>query len=220
MARFETILFDFDGTLLDTEWIIYKEVLAIFQREGHDLPLEQYVKCIGSSYAKWSPQTYLEELTGKEYDWEAINEERNQKIRARLATQGPMPGARLAIEACHELGYRLGVVSSSSHDWVDGWLEKLELESSFEHVTCRGDAPKIKPAPDLFLKGAKRMKTDPAKCLVIEDSYNGMLAAHAAGMDVVAIPNRITKVSDFAESFMQLDSLMDLPPALSRLAVR
>lgn len=210
MDQYKAVLYDFDGTVVDTEWVIYQEVLAIFKREGQDLPLEQYTKCIGSSYEAWSPQTYLEELTGKTYDWEKIREVRNQKIRARLADEGPTLGAVESIQYCKEKGYRLGVVSSSSHDWVDMWLEKLNLESYFETVTCRGDAPKIKPAPDLYLKAAELLNLKPEECLVIEDSRNGMLAALEAGMDVIAVPNRVTIVSDFSEAKAVLGSLEEV----------
>ena len=219
MSKYEVVLFDFDGTIVDTEWIIYEEVQAIFHREGQELPLTEYVKCIGSSYEAWSPQTYLEELTGKSYDWETLRAERNKKIRARLADQGPVAGAVEALEYTQQNGVRLGVVSSSTHDWVDNWLAKLDLESYFEHVTCRGDAPRIKPAPDLYLKGAERMGVAPEKCLVIEDSRNGMLAALEAGMDVVAVPNRITTVSDFSEALVVLDSLEDYAKMLESYLV-
>jgi len=194
----EVALFDFDGTIVDTEWTIYEEVLAIFKREGQHLPLEKYAQCIGSSYAEWSPQ-------------DAINEERNKRIRSRLASEGLMVGVIESLEATKKAGLRLAVVSSSSHEWVDSWLEKLGLEEYFDTVTCREDAEKIKPAPDLFLKGAERMNCAPEACLVIEDSRNGMLAAKAAGMSVVVVPNRITEVSDFSEADYRVSSLEEYP---------
>ena len=80
---------------------------------------------------------------------------------------------------------------------MDRWLEKLGLVSYFDEVVCRGDAPRIKPAPDLYLEGVKRMGLPAAKCLVIEDSLSGMQAAHEAGCPVAAIPNRITSCIDF-----------------------
>ena len=216
----EAALFDFDGTIVDTEWSIYQEVLVIFQREGQELPLEKYSQCIGSSYEEWSPQTYLEELTGKKYDWESIREERNKRIRARLENEGLMAGVIESLEATKRAGLRLGVVSSSSHEWVDNWLEKLGLGECFETVTCREDAEKIKPAPDLFLKGAERMACAPEACLVIEDSRNGMLAAKEAGMSVVVVPNRVTEVSDFSEAEYRISSLSEYPTLLKKILAK
>lgn len=214
MRTFEAVLFDFDGTMMDTEWIIYEEVQRIFHNEGEELPLEEYSKCIGSSYETWSPQTYLEELTGKTYDWDTLRADRDQRIRSRMETQGLIDGVIDALEFTKAQGLRLGVVSSSSHDWVDKWIDKYGVRHFFEHITCRGDAPRIKPAPDLFLKGAERMSLDPAKCLVVEDSRNGMIAAQEAGMAVFAVPNRVTAVCDFSEALQQLESIKSYPDAL------
>ena len=64
-------------------------------------------------------------------------------------------------------------------------------------MVCRGDAPRIKPAPDLFLEAAMRLGVPAAGCLVIEDSLNGLVAAQAAGMQVWVVPNRVTEGLDF-----------------------
>jgi putative hydrolase of the HAD superfamily len=81
---------------------------------------------------------------------------------------------------------------------VDGWLEKLGLRGYFADVICRGDAPRIKPAPDLYLAAARRLAVEPRGCLVIEDSHNGLLAASAAGMRTWIVPNRVTAGLDFS----------------------
>ena len=205
----EALLFDFDGTLVDTEWAIYSAWKKTFQREDQDLPIEVYVQCIGSDFATWSPQTHLEELTGKSFDWPAMDKERQVEIMADLSEVGPMAGTRELLTALKGKT-RLAVVSSSSHSWVDGWLERLDLRPFFENVTCRGDAPRIKPAPDLFLASAKAMALDPGDCVVIEDSLNGVRSAKAAGMMAYAVPNRITTVSDFSEADQVFDTLSSL----------
>jgi len=194
----KAILFDFDGTLVDTEWVIYCAWRDFYRSEGQELPIEVYVQCIGSDFDTWSPKTHLETLTGRSFDWELLDKERNQGIRANLAGQGPVEGARELL-ATLSGRVRMGVVSSSSHDWVDGWLEKLGLAEFFELTVCRGDAPRIKPAPDLYLQAASQMSLPAEECLVIEDSLNGCRAAKAASMTAYAIPNRITSVSDFSE---------------------
>jgi putative hydrolase of the HAD superfamily len=92
---------------------------------------------------------------------------------------------------------------------VDGWLEKLEFGGHFETVVCRGDAPQIKPAPDLYIEAARRMALEPVECLVIEDSLNGVKAAKAAGMSVWAVPNRVTSGLDFSAADRIFSSLME-----------
>lgn len=209
----EAILFDFDGTLVDTEWSIYSAWLRTYERFGQDLPIEVYVQCIGSDFNTWSPQTHLEELTERSLDWPAMDAERQIEIEAELKEQGPVEGVRELLESL--LGKtRLAVVSSSSHQWVDGWLERLGLIHYFENITCRGDAPRIKPAPDLYLACAQSLAVDPSECVVIEDSLNGVRSAKSAGMTAYAIPNRITTVSDFNEADAVYETINDLGHAL------
>lgn len=211
---FAAVLFDFDGVLVDTEWAIYQAWLATFQAHGHDLPLDVYTRCIGSDFATWSPKTHLEELSGLAFDWHDLDAKRQDAIMADLAGEGIMPGVISLLESLTDQGIRRAVVSSSSHHWVDGWLEKLAFAGHFETVVCRGDAPQIKPAPDLYLEAAKRLGLEPKDCLVIEDSLNGMHAAKAAGMPVWIVPNRVTSGLDFSGADRIFPSLVELTDAI------
>lgn len=204
----DAILFDFDGVVLDSEWPIYQSWSRLFQREGQELDPKVYVKCIGSDFDAWSPEKFLEELTGKEFDWETENAARQVEIMRDLEHAEPMPGAKKLIRKL--AGKNTAVVSSSSHRWVDGWLEKLALMPYFDTTVCRGDAPRIKPAPDLYLEAARQLGIEPSDCLVIEDSANGMHAAHDAGMQVIAVANRLTRVLDFSAAAWKVESLEDL----------
>jgi HAD superfamily hydrolase (TIGR01509 family) len=208
--NFAAVLFDFDGVLVDTEWAIYQAWLRTFEAQGHDLPLEIYTRCIGSDFATWSPKTHLEDLSGLAFDWHDLDAKRQEAIMADLAGEGTMPGVIPLLEKLAAMEIRRAVVSSSSHHWVDGWLEKLEFAGHFESVVCRGDAPRIKPAPDLYQEAARRLGLDPADCLVIEDSLNGMLAGKAAGMQVWIVPNRVTAGLDFSAADRIFPSLVAL----------
>lgn len=212
--NFAAVLFDFDGVLVDTEWAIYQAWLGTFQAHGHDLPLEVYTRCIGSDFATWSPKTHLEDLSGLAFDWHDLDAKRQDAIMTDLAGEGTMPGVISLLEKLTTRDIRRAVVSSSSHHWVDGWLEKLDFGGHFESVVCRGDAPRIKPAPDLYLEAAKRLGLEPAECLVIEDSLNGMHAAQAAGMNVWIVPNRVTAGLDFSAADRLFPSLVDLAGGL------
>ena len=204
---FSAILFDFDGVLVDTEWAIYQSWRRLFESHGHPLPLDIYTRCIGSDFATWSAKTHLEELTGLAFDWHDLDARRQQEILEELIGAPPMHGALVLLEKLAAAGLPCAVVSSSSHHWVDGWLEKLGLAGYFQTVVCRGDAPRIKPAPDLFLEAARRLGIPPADCLVIEDSANGLIAAQAAGMRVWVVPNRVTRGLDFAAADRVFPSL-------------
>jgi len=192
------VLFDFDGILVDTEWAIYQAWLRTFRRHGHELPLSLYTRCIGSDFDAWSPKAHLEDLTKLGFDWVELDSARQVEIRADLEEEGLMDGIQELLDEIRERGIPQAVVSSSSHGWVDGWLEKLGLRGSFSEVICKGDAPRIKPAPDLYLAAARKLGVAPASCLVVEDSLNGLLAAHAAGMQAWIVPNRVTAGLDFS----------------------
>ena len=207
---FSAVLFDFDGVLVDTEWAIYQAWLRTFQTHGHDLPLDIYTHCIGSDFATWSPKTHLEELTGQSFDWHDLDARRQEEILAELTHEGTMPGVIALLEKLTAAGIRRAVVSSSSHHWVDGWLEKLSFGHHFETVVCRGDAERIKPAPDLYLEAARRLDLSPADCLVIEDSLNGVKSAKAAGMQVRVVPNRVTAGLDFSAADGVSRSLVEI----------
>lgn len=207
--EFSAVLFDFDGVLVDTEWAIYQAWLRTFRAHDHDLPLEVYTQCIGSDFATWSPKTHLEDLTGASFDWHDLDARRQAEIMADLEDAGPMEGAVGLLKKLNAQMIPCAVVSSSSHSWVDGWLEKLDLTRYFRTIVCRGDAPRIKPAPDLYLEAAKRLNLAPEKCLVIEDSLNGIKSATAAGMTAWAVPNRVTASLDFSTAARTLGSLAD-----------
>lgn len=206
---FAAVLFDFDGVLVDTEWAIYQAWRRTFEGHGQHLPLEVYNRCIGTDFATWSPKTHLEELTGLAFDWHDLDQRRQQEIHAELAHEGPMHGVTGWLGELQAQGLPMAVVSSSSHSWVDGWLARLGLDGHFHTTVCRGDAPRIKPAPDLYLEAASRLGVEPGGCLVIEDSVNGLRAAKAAGMSVWVVPNRVTEGQPFPEADRMLRSLAE-----------
>jgi HAD superfamily hydrolase (TIGR01509 family) len=210
----QTVLFDFDGIVVDTEWAIYQAWLRTFEAHDHPLPLELYTRCIGSDFDTWSPKTHLEDLTGNSFDWHDLDARRQKEIVSELEGSQAMAGLHEMLDKLDEKQIPAAVVSSSSHNWVDGWLERIELTQRFKTVVCRGDAPRIKPAPDLYLEAAKRLEIDPANCLVIEDSMNGVKSAKAAGMAVWAVPNRVTSCLDFRAADEVFNSLVDCARAI------
>ncbi len=214
LMKFSAVLFDFDGVLVDTEWAIYQAWLRTYQASGQPLPLEIYTQCIGTDFDTWSPKTHLENLTGASFDWAVLDSQRQTEIMSELAQEPAMPGSVELLDKLTTSGIRRAVVSSSSHAWVDGWLAKLGLVEHFETTVCKGDAPRIKPAPDLYLAAAQRLGLPPAECLVIEDSGNGVKAAKAAGMPVWAVPNRVTAGLDFSLADRIFPSLADIAAAL------
>jgi len=213
----QAVLFDFDGVIIDSEWPIYESWLKVFRREGQELAVEDYVQCIGSDFDTWSPEKFLEKLTGKTYDWKKENDARQVEIEAALVGVKPLDGIVNLLEWLNEQSIHAAVVSSSTHRWVDHWLVELDLIKYFSNVVCRGDAPRIKPAPDLYTEGAKRYDLVGSECLVIEDSLNGIKAAKAANCLAYAVPSRLTSVLNFAEADATFDSIQSMSVSLKSL---
>ena len=191
------LIFDFDGLIVDTESAIYRAWQDVYARFGEELALSDYVRCVGSDFGQYNPQTALEERLGRKIDWEPILPEKDARIRRELAAQETRPHFREFLRATRAAGLRHAVASSSSLDWVGGWLRKLGLADVFPVVRCRDHVARIKPEPDLFLAAAEASGMAPEEVLVLEDSENGLRAARAAGMACVIVHNPITAVADF-----------------------
>lgn len=209
-ASFDAVIFDFDGVIVDTEWAIYQTWQELYVQHGAELPLDVYVQCVGSDHGAWDPKAYLDGLVGKSLDWDEILPTKHAESRKLLEAEGVMSGVIQWLDDLQTAQISVGVASSSSVEWVGGWLEKLGLRDRFVSLSCRDHVERIKPAPDLFLDAATKLGVAPARCLVIEDSFNGMVAAHAAGMSVLAVPNRITAGQDFSAALRWVESLDDV----------
>lgn len=217
MQRPRGIIFDFDGVLVDTEWAIYQSWVHLFAREGQEIPIPVYSPCLGAGYTHWNPADYLEELTGKRYDWEKETPARQAMLEADLERMGLMDGALDLLDWCEAQGIGLTVASSSSRRWVQGWLERLGIYHRFAGVFTRTDGYAVKPSPALFEAARLCLGLEKEECLIVEDSENGTVAAQNAGIPCIAIPNRMTVGCDFSRAAYRCDSLRSMLDTLRSL---
>jgi HAD superfamily hydrolase (TIGR01509 family) len=184
----EAVIFDLDGVLVDSEhvWDEVREELAR-ERGGrwHD---GAQADMMGMSSTEWS--RYMHDVIGLPEPPEEINDEVVRRMLARYAEELPLVegGAeavrRLAVD------FRLGLASSSNRPLIDAVLEGAGIADLFEATVSSEEVPRGKPAPDVYVEASRRLGVAPERCAAIEDSGNGIRSAHAAGMRVVAIPNR------------------------------
>lgn len=205
--RFDAVIFDFDGILVDTEVAVYQAWAELFSSFGAELPLDEYTRCVGSDHGIWDPKAYFEQITGHRPDWPPLLDAKNQRTRDLLEGYGLMRGARQWLDRLSAAETPLAVASSSSHAWVDGWLGRLGVHGFFHSTHCREDVAALKPRPDLFLRAAEALGRAPERVLAIEDSENGMRAALAAGMTVLVVPNTITQGQDFTHAHARAEAL-------------
>ncbi len=204
------LIFDFDGLILDTEWPAYQSWSEVYQAHGCEFTTEMWAKVLGGSGAEWDHIAYLEQITGRQLDGKEIRHSRYERKLALIEAEAILPGVLDYILDGISLGLRLAVVSSSDSDWVCPYLEKLGLRDSFDQVICAEDVAKVKPAPDLFLLALNRLGVPPGEAIAFEDSPNGVLAARAAGIPCVAVPNRASRLLPLPEADVVLESLADM----------
>lgn len=184
----DAVVFDLDGVLLDSEHV-WDEVREQLTRErGGRWHERAQADMMGMSSTEWS--RYMHDVLGLSEPPAEINDEVVRRMRDRYAHELPLLDG--AVEAVRRLArsFRLGLASSSNRPLIDAVLESAGLAGEFSVTVSSEEVARGKPAPDVFLEAARRLGVEPARCAAVEDSGSGIRAAHAAGMRVLAIPNR------------------------------
>ena len=212
-ATIRAVVFDMDGVIIDSEhiWDEVREGLARDWDGAYDSGAQRAM--MGMSAPEWS--AYMHKAVGIEAAPEEINAEVVRRMRDRYHEELPvLPGAVDAVRRLREAELRLAVASSSNRELIEAVLETLELTDSFEEVVSSEEVSRGKPAPDVYLEATRRLGPDPGLCVAVEDAPNGRLAAAAAGLAVVAYPNRrFPPAADALErAALVVDSLDELTP--------
>ena len=211
------VVFDLDGVLLDSEtaWLEVKREYT--ERTGGQWQDQAQWEMLGMSSIEWS--RYMHDELGVPLPPEEISSAVAERLAQRYREHLPLlPGA---IEVVRSLArhWPLGLASSSNRNVIDLVLAEADLAGAFAVTVSSEEVQRGKPAPDVYLEAARRLAADPAACVAIEDSTNGICSAHAAEMAVIAVPN-----PDFppdpdalALATLVLDSLAALSPETIRL---
>jgi len=192
------LIFDLDGVLLDSEPLHVEATNRVLQQYGHHLTLEENVPYMGLGEREyWEALIQKFDLPGGIAPALAKSKAEYYEELLKTAPLQPTPGVHKFLQQCRESGLSLAVASSSRHREIDLILKRLGLRSYFRVVVSSQDVQRGKPDPEIFLKAAKALDTPPDRCIVFEDSMNGIRAARAAGMKVVAV--RAPKGADLAD---------------------
>ncbi len=184
----EAVGFDLDGVIVDSEqvWDDVREQLT--RERGGRWHKRAQADMMGMSSTEWS--RYMHDEIGLEASPAEINDEVVRRLLARYEADLPLIDG--AVEAVRRLAatFPLAVASSSNRPVIEAVLEGAGIADLFAATVSSEEVARGKPAPDVYLEAARRLGTQPSGCAAIEDSSNGLRAAAAAGMRVVAIPNR------------------------------
>jgi cobalt/nickel transport system ATP-binding protein len=214
------LVFDFDGTILDTERSVHVSWTELWAEHGHELSRARWQSIIGTEHG-FDPWAELERLVGHPLD-PSLQERRRARRDEDLFAQEVRPGVLAWLDEADRLGVPVAIASSSPPEWVDGHLVRLGLLDRFAFLACcDGDVPS-KPDPTSFRLACEAIGADPACSVAVEDSPHGIAAAVAAGLLTVAVPHPLTADLDLSVADLVVESLADLALAdvLARSAAR
>ena len=181
------VVFDMDGVIVDSEQVwdeVREELVADW---GGRYSPEAQRAMMGMSSPEWS--RFMHEELGLAQSPDEINEEVVRRMLERYRSDLPLlDGAVVAVRSLAE-SYPLAVASSSNRPMIDAVLETAGIADCFVATVSSEEVPRGKPSPDVYLEAARRLGVSAEECAAVEDSANGIRAARAAGMVVIAYPN-------------------------------
>jgi len=209
-SRFDLVIFDCDGVLVDSERLIVRTESRILSHLGWPLTEADIVeRFVGRSAAHMRAE--VERHIGRSVDWDIEFEARYRDILARelVVVDG-------VVEALDAIAVTSCVASSGSHEKMEFTLGLTGLRERFRgRIFSADDVAHAKPAPDIFLHAAREMGTEPERCAVVEDSVSGVTAGLAAGMTVFAFAGGVTSASLLTgDSVVVFDDMRRLPDLL------
>ena len=210
--KYSAVIFDMDGVIFDSERVYMECCIKAAEKFGAENVEEVVRKCIGVTNemtmqilreffgADFPVDDYWKASIG--YFWDFYNE------------HGALPMKKGVVEALtylKEKGYPLAIASSTKTETVTKQLTDAGIVDFFTLIVGGNMVSRSKPAPDIFLKATELLKVEPGECFVIEDSYNGIKAAYAAGIPVVMVPDLLPPTEETKEKTVAiLPSLLSL----------
>lgn len=188
----KAVLFDLDGTLVDSMWM-WKDIdIEFLGRFGYGLPEDLQREIEGMSFSETA--SYFKERFSLPMTVEEIKDcWITMSIEKYRTEVGLKPGALEFLKYCRERGIRTGVATSNGRDMVDAVIESLKIGDYLGEVATACEVAAGKPEPDIYLEVARRLSVKPEECLVFEDIPAGIVAGKRAGMTVLAVQDEFSK---------------------------
>lgn len=210
-STIKAVIYDMDGVLINSEPLWREAEILTFNKVGLNFTEEMCRETMGMRLYEvveyWYNKTPWEGMSLKEVEKELL-----KTVTSLIVKNGKaMEGVIESLEHFQSKGYKLALASSSAMKLIITVLNKLKIASYFEVINSAENLPFGKPHPEIFIKTAQELDVHPVNCLVIEDSFNGVLAAKSALMKVVAIPDEESRDDErFIIADKKLNSLLEI----------
>lgn len=210
LNRLQAVLFDHDGTLVDSEGLHCLHWQMILSDHGVQLSEADYKKHLAGIPTPANADRLVSQH-GLGVTAQSLSESKEQVTRDHLSKNAfpLMPGAIHALRSVHQAGLKVGIVTGAGSHGVTSTIEAHGLRQLVETVVSGDDVQHSKPAPDCYLLAIERLNLTAADCLALEDTQNGVSAAAAAGLICCAIPNAFSAHHNFEQAHQQFANLSD-----------
>lgn len=188
----KAVIFDLDGTLVDSMWMWKAIDVEFLGQYGYDCPDDLQGAIEGMSFSETA--AYFKKRFALPLETDEIKDIWIRMSIDKYRQEVPFKtGARAFLEELRKRGFKLGIATSNGREMVDALLHSLNAESYFDVVTTACEVASGKPSPDIYLKVSDALKTEPSQCLVFEDIPAGILAGKRAGMTVCAVEDEFSR---------------------------
>lgn len=193
MSRFKAVIFDLDGTLLDSMWLWREIDIEYLGGFGIDIPYDLQKSIEGKSFAETA--IYFKERFGIHDTAEQIMSYWNKMAMSKYCNKVMLkPGAKEFIIELQNKDIKLGIATSNSRELTEAALKSKDIYKFFEAVVTGGDVKFGKPNPEVYLKAAELLNMQPKDCFVFEDVPQGILAGKNAGMTTCAVDDEYSRI--------------------------
>lgn len=192
LKNIEAVIFDLDGSLVDSMWLWREIDIEYLGRFGIPLPKTLQAEIEGMSFTETA--VYFKKRFQIPDSVEQMKEDWNRMAFDKYTHQVPLKrGAREFVHSCRKRGIKLGIATSNSRELVENVIKVHGLTDHFDSIVTACEVAKGKPAPDVYLEAARQCGVVPCKCLVFEDIVPGILAGKSAGMTVCAVDDAYSR---------------------------